>query len=243
MPYLNLSSTNLAQGLLDAGMTAGQTTFALQSGQGGLFPTTFPFRVLIQNLDSQKRPLKSEIATVTNRVGDVFTVTRASEAVPASYSATSQTSTAFAFSSGDSVSLVLTAGQQKDVQDEVERLETDKLDKAGATRTGLTASRIIKTDGSGNEAYVSPGSGGQFLADDLTFKSIESVDVIFGDGSDGDLIVASGVTNLVMGTVYNFSSIAIASGASVSTSSSNGTLILKCRGTTSGLGSINLSAK
>ena len=66
---------------------------------------------------------------------------------------------------------------------------------------------------------------------------------MFGDGSDGDLVVSSGTTNLVMGTIYNYSSITIAGGAAVSTSSSDGTLIIKCRGTTSGTGTINLSGK
>lgn len=70
-----------------------------------------------------------------------------------------------------------------------------------------------------------------------------NVDQMFGDGSDGALVITSGTTNLLFGTAYNYSSISISAGATLSTSSTNGTLKLKCKGTATISGSINVQGK
>jgi hypothetical protein len=44
-------------------------------------------------------------------------------------------------------------------------------------------------------------------------------------------VIASGTTNLSLDTVYNYSSISISAGATLSTAGSDGTMTLKCKGT------------
>jgi hypothetical protein len=53
---------------------------------------------------------------------------RAFESCPSSFEATTQTQTPFAFDDSDQVSLVFTAGDHKDIQDELVRLESEKAD-------------------------------------------------------------------------------------------------------------------
>lgn len=67
---------------------------------------------------------------------------------------------------------------------------------------------------------------------------------ILGDGSDGALVVASGTTNLLLDNAYNYSSISIAAGATLSTAATTGTaLLLKCAGSTLIDGTIALNSK
>lgn len=54
---------------------------------------------------------------------------------------------------------------------------------------------------------------------------------LFGDGSDGALVVASGTTNLLLDNAYNYSSVSIAVGATLSTAATSGlALAIKCSG-------------
>ena len=67
-----------------------------------------------------------------------------------------------------------------------------------------------------------------------------------GDGSDGALEVTSGTTNINLATVYQYSSINIASGATLSTTDSANygkPMILKCSGDCTIAGTINLNGK
>jgi hypothetical protein len=98
-----------------------------------LFPTTFPFEVKVKQFDTNTPPrvVKQEITKCTNRVGDTLTVVRSYEACPSAYNSLTQTTTAFAFNALDTVELVATAGMFDDIQDEVTRLETDKLNVTG----------------------------------------------------------------------------------------------------------------
>lgn len=91
---------------------------------------------------------------VTNKIGDVLTVARSAGYCPATWDASVQTNTAFSFESGDFFAQVFPAEQVEEIQDEVARLETDKLDKVGTLRTGLTAKRVMITDGAGAETYL-----------------------------------------------------------------------------------------
>lgn len=68
-----------------------------------------------------------EISKCTARATDTLTVVRLAEACPASDAATTQSLTAQAFAIGDYVYSAFTADAFDDVQDEVTRLETAKL--------------------------------------------------------------------------------------------------------------------
>lgn len=101
MPFANNKTANNAQGVLLSGISGSATALILQTGQGGLFPSTFPFPIEIKEVDTavnNYRVLKREIATCTGRAGDTLTITRASEACPNDYTAVTQLATAFSFS-------------------------------------------------------------------------------------------------------------------------------------------------
>lgn len=165
MAFKKYRQKNLAAGELDADLGASGTLVVLKAGQGALFPSSFPFAVKIEEYDTQGRVTKRNMAECTALTGDVLTVTRSTEACPASFDAVTQTTTALAFASGSSVFQVTSAAQLDDVQDEVSRLETAKLDKVGTLRTGLTAKRVMITNASGAETYLS-GTLGQVVGFD-----------------------------------------------------------------------------
>lgn len=164
MAFKKYRQKNLAAGELDADLGASGTLVVLKAGQGALFPSTFPFAVKIEEYDTQGRVTKRNMAECTGITGDVLTVARSTEACPASFDAVTQTTTALAFASGSFIFQVTSAAQIDDIQDEVSRLETDKLDN-DALRTGLTAKRVMITDGSGAETYLS-GTLGQVVGFD-----------------------------------------------------------------------------
>lgn len=88
MPFANNQTSNNAQGLLLAGISASATSLILQSGQGAMFPSVFPFYIKAENYDTalnNYRVLKREIMKVTNRVGDTLTIVRSSGTCPPDY--------------------------------------------------------------------------------------------------------------------------------------------------------------
>lgn len=100
MPYINGTVANNATGTLQAGIAAGTTAIVLATGQGALFPSTFPFWAKIEQYDTlanNYRVLKREIVKVTNRVGDTLTVVRAAGTCPSAYNSLTQTATALSF--------------------------------------------------------------------------------------------------------------------------------------------------
>lgn len=86
--------TNFAESTLASGMTAGQTTATVAASDGGLFPATGDFQlVIIRDSDGAR-----EIVKGTSRTGDVITVTRAQEST-----------TGLIFVAGDKIELRVTA--------------------------------------------------------------------------------------------------------------------------------------
>ena len=145
--FLNFNTTDNAVTNLDAGIGASTTTITVSLGEGVVFPSTNSILTLVQYntpADPTSGILKSEKILMTSRSGDILTVTRGYDG-----------STATTFLSGDYVYLNVTSKVIEDIQDEVVRLEADKLDD-GTLRTGLTANRVFKTDGSGNEVAITP---------------------------------------------------------------------------------------
>ena len=134
MAFLNYKNTNNAQGTLLTGISAGALSAILSSGQGDLFPTTFPFLVKIEQFTGSN-VTKREIVKVTNRSSDTLTIVRSSGYCPASYTATTQTNTAYSFDPGAgtvTLTQVFASEQVDDIQTEIARLETDKADIADA---------------------------------------------------------------------------------------------------------------
>ena len=85
------------------------TTITIKNSRWGLFPSTFPFYLTLEQLDTATNVVtKREIVSVTNRVWDTFTITRSAWSCPASYTATTQTNTPFAFEDWALVQLRIT---------------------------------------------------------------------------------------------------------------------------------------
>lgn len=92
--------------------------------------------------------LKREIRKVTGRVGDTFTATRSAGTCLPNDASNTPGTTAFAFSSGDTVTLTVTAETIKDIQDEV----STKLATAGGLRTDFGVDKTVVVNRStGNE--------------------------------------------------------------------------------------------
>lgn len=80
-----------------ASISAGATSVILETGKWGLFPSTYPFQVLMQQYNSSWVVTAQEIASCTNRSWDTLTITRANEAVPNTPSSTTQAQVARSF--------------------------------------------------------------------------------------------------------------------------------------------------
>lgn len=134
MPFQNYKAKNNVSTTLLAGISSSATTIIVATWAGDLFPSTFPFELTLEQF-TWTNVTKREIVKCTARSWDTLTVTRSAGYCPASYTALTQTNTAFSFLSGDTVSLRVTANIIEDINTEVARLETDKLNKSGGTMT------------------------------------------------------------------------------------------------------------
>lgn len=154
MAYEKYNITDDAQGNLDVGISASATTLNLESWDGALFPTTNFILKLVQyttTSDPTTEIVKTEDILVTNRSGDVLTVTRGFDS-----------STPASFDAGDFLYLTNHTAIIKDIQDEVTRLESDKLDN-NELRTGIGNWKVIYTNASWNEVVLGLWSANTYL--------------------------------------------------------------------------------
>lgn len=168
MALTKYTPSNNAQGQLLAGISAGAVTLILQSGQGGRFPSVYPYLLEVKQNDTVApyAVLKREIVKVTNRVGDTFTIVRSSGTCLPDDSSNTPGTTAFSFSTGDTVTLTVTAETIKDIQDEL----VTKLAINGGTRTGLAINGLITTNGSGVEQVQTMTTDSSFISTDELIK-------------------------------------------------------------------------
>ena len=121
--FLNFNTKDNAVSNLDAGISASTTTITVTLGQGSVFTATNSILTLVQYntpADPTSGVLKFEKVLMTSRSGDILTVTRG-------YDGT----TATTFLSGDYIYLNVVSKVIEDIQDEVVRLEDDKLNSVG----------------------------------------------------------------------------------------------------------------
>jgi len=126
MPLTRYYTTDNAQSTLKVGISGSTTTIILQDGEGARFPSSFPFWVEIAKWDGAN-VLKRELATVSNRVGDVLTVTRGAGACLPSSTSNTRGTTQYSFDVGDSITHILTPQQIEGISASVQDLETTKL--------------------------------------------------------------------------------------------------------------------
>lgn len=176
MALTKYTPSNNAQGQLLAGISAGAVTLILQSGQGGRFPSVYPYLLEVKQNDTVApyAVLKREIVKVTNRVGDTFTIVRSSGTCLPNDSSNTPGTTAFSFSTGDTVTLTVTAETIKDIQDEL----VTKLATAGGLRTGFGTNKHVR---------VNLSTGAEESKSVTAVSTIGNTDKIrVEDGSTGD---------------------------------------------------------
>lgn len=124
---------NNAESTLAWDITASGTAIVLKTGEWDLFPSTgYPEKFKIEHFEGSV-VTKREVLTVSWRTGDILTISdRASESCVQDESLATKTRTqdAYSFSSGDTISMTITEGDYNWINTELERLETDKLDKS-----------------------------------------------------------------------------------------------------------------
>jgi hypothetical protein len=123
MTLTNYKQANNATSTLASGISAGATSLVCATGQGGRFPSTFPFMLTLEQTVSSV-VTKREIVKCTNRAGDAFTIVRSADYCLLGDTATTQTNTAQSFLTGDTISERLTGAIIDDINAELVRLGT-----------------------------------------------------------------------------------------------------------------------
>jgi len=127
----------------------------LTTGSGSKFPASNFILKFVQYTtpaDPTTPVVKFEYVLVTNRSGDTLTVTRGFDG-----------STPASFLAGDFVYLTNHKEIIKDIQDEVTRLESDKLNKWGLRTALANTWRMFFSNGSNAETELTFGASGRVL--------------------------------------------------------------------------------
>jgi hypothetical protein len=120
MPYQKFKVQDNASGNLLSGISASATTINLETGDGARFPSDNFVATLVAYTstgDDTTPILGQEKILVSSRTADALIVTRGYDG-----------SAPRSFDAGDFIYLNVTSIIIEDIQDEVTRLETDKLD-------------------------------------------------------------------------------------------------------------------
>ena len=149
---------------IDSAISASTTTITLWTWEGAKFPVAWGGATFVPTLvqyvdpgDETSWVAKSEKILVTNRSWDVLTVTRW-------YDWDTPTS----FLSWDFLYLNVTSKVIEDIQDEVERLEDDKLNKWGLRTALANAWKMFFSNGSNNETELTFWASGTVLQSNWT---------------------------------------------------------------------------
>lgn len=152
MALTNYKSTNYWHGILSVGIDSVTPTLVLSTGQWNLFPSTFPFAAKVFQKDTNGNITKQEMIRVTGRAWDILTVVRWAEVIPPDYTSTTPWSTTFDFATIDGdiyVNQVYSKAVQDDMNAELVRLETDKLDISDYISWAL----LFASSTTGNDTY------------------------------------------------------------------------------------------
>ena len=138
MTFVKFQNSNNANSTMIADISASATALLIKDWDQSLFPTTFPFLLTLEHLDSDWNVTLREIVKATASNQNSYTIVRWAWTCVQDDTASnrSQDNTAHAFYAGDRVSLYRTAEQVKDIQD---KLETSVNDTAIASEYDSTA--------------------------------------------------------------------------------------------------------
>mgnify|MGYP003433696634 FL=1 len=152
MAYVKYKTKDYAEGQLLAGIWTGAVSCVLNAWQGARFPSLTASQYFIWTLEKRTGTTvtSKERVLVSARSTDTLTFTRSFGG-----------DTAIAFSANDYFCLHCNSDIIIDIQDEVTRLESAKLNSAGWLRTALTAWRTYYSNGSWAETALAFGTSGQ----------------------------------------------------------------------------------
>ena len=153
MTFVKYNLRDNAFATLDAWIGASTTTITLTLWQGVRFPTSNTILTLVEYntlWDPSSGVLKREKVLMTSRSSDILTVTRGFD-----------WDTPTSFQAWDFIYLNVVSEVIEDIQDEVERLESDKLDINWQLRTWNGVWKTTYNNWEWNETEVSLWSAGQ----------------------------------------------------------------------------------
>lgn len=154
MTYVKYKSKDYAQWQLLAGISAVAVSLQLKPWEGAEFPSLSGWEYFIGTLEKRTGDVVTakERVLVSARATDTVTFTRSFWG-----------DTAIAFDADDYFCLHVNSDIIIDIQDEVTRLETDKLNGAGWLRTALTNRRTYYSNGSWAETALALWSNWTYL--------------------------------------------------------------------------------
>lgn len=162
MTFQNYNSSNNANALLDSPITETSTTLNLK-GAFGRFPTS-NFIVSVKEKDIEGNVIFRENMLISTRSGNVCNIaTRKVEPVPQTDDSTTNVQESYPFSTDSEVEVVISSLFMKDIQDENERLENDKLNKWGLRTALANTWKMFFSNGSNNETELSLGASWTYL--------------------------------------------------------------------------------
>jgi hypothetical protein len=197
MAFVKYNTKDNANSTLLVGISAGATSLGIQAGNGTRFPSSNFIATIVQYTtlgDETSAVVKREKVLVSNNATDTFTITRGFGG-----------DTPVAFNAGDSIYLNHVSAIDTDMQDEITRLESAKLN-LGSLRTGLAnAWRLFFSNGSNAETELALGASWTVLTSNgatsaPTFE-VPTVDVVgltedtAGD-MDADYLIKNNGTGL-----------------------------------------------
>ena len=142
------NTANNSFGKLESSIWPSATSFIMQSQYSDLFPDHIgvDYFLKLEQKNELQEIVKREIVLVTNKAGDIFTITRGAWFCPASDTATTQTNTSFSFNAGDSVSLTVVSEHIQQMETDIATLQTTKAnDNVVVKLTGDQTIAWVKT--------------------------------------------------------------------------------------------------
>ena len=188
MAFLKFSVADNASWNLNAGISASATTITLKTWEGASFPSSNFIITLVQYTtpsDPTTPVALREKVLIQSRSGDILTVASGWRGY--------DWDTWTAFDADDYVYLNVTSKVIEDMQDEITRLETDKLDD-GALRASMWNWKTFYTNWSWAETELTNGTSGYFLQSNWPTAAPSwwpgSVDINWHVANDGDVTTA-----------------------------------------------------
>jgi len=251
MTFKKFQASNNAETTLAVLTNASATTIICKTGEWDLYPThngssdkDYPLVLRQYNVDWYF--IKQEIVLVTARSWNTFTITRSYGTCVQDETANPkvQWSSARSFEIDDSMALYFTAENQEDLNDEVERLETDKAedDEVVKITWNQTIAWIKTFDSIPVWPWTTPTADAQLV--DKWYTDTIAFWVLYWTGEDWALNITSWTTNITQWT-YNYTSVNISSWAILSmvNSDTKWDIIIKCQWTCNIEWNIDLSWK